>query len=136
MTNDQLWVPWCGRHDPHSSGGLLLNTIYILKVINGLCYLSRPAVGDAAAGSLLSPELLIGRISRVRRGVMGSLRTRLRGTAPGSLAALGRAAVVGSAMFASAGAASAAPAGSPGWGPLVRVADGILLGTVNSSTRQ
>jgi para-nitrobenzyl esterase len=46
------------------------------------------------------------------------------------------AAVVGSAMFASAGAASAAPAGSPGWGPLVRVADGILLGTVNSSTRQ
>jgi para-nitrobenzyl esterase len=67
---------------------------------------------------------------------MGSLRTRLRGTALGSLAALGMAAVVGSALVASAGAASAAPAGSPGWGPLVRVADGILLGTVNSGTRQ
>src|ERR1700730_8778782 len=65
---------------------------------------------------------------------MGSLRTRLRGTALGSLAVLGMAAVVASA--APAGPASAAPAGSPGWGPLVRVADGLLFGTVNASTRQ
>jgi para-nitrobenzyl esterase len=63
--------------------------------------------------------------------MMGSLRTRLRRTARGSVAMV---AMV--AMVSGAGPASAAPAGPAGWGPLVRVADGILLGTVNASTRQ
>jgi para-nitrobenzyl esterase len=66
---------------------------------------------------------------------MGALRTRLRGTALGSLLVLALAgAAAGAGSASAAPSAPGGPAGPPG--AVVRVADGTLLGTVSDSTRQ